>query len=375
MEIDNYIGKLLIENQKVTIPNFGVFSSESLSASITKDSNAINPPSKRIVFNSKIQEPNETLSEIIAKEEKITVEEASKRIKDFVKTCKEAAIDGKVIVLNNVGKLWMNDEGDYVFEQNTEANFESQSFGLEKIELQPIKKMETKDILKKEMKKQEMEHKQKKTDKQQKKSMRPLIIWGSLALLIIAAAVFAYLNQDLTKKYYNKVYATISGSHEKEAPKTINVSLFQKYPYRVMNDTAITDAIYMFPFIDSSIVVRNFAYMGQPLYACIPYLSMHKPHLVIEEVIDENTQQTTPTQTSGFRFHIVAASFTQMINAEKYKNQLIQSGYANARVISNNYKGLHRVSYNSYETRNEAIREMNKIRNTVNSSAWVITQR
>ncbi|MFH6767403.1 SPOR domain-containing protein [Gaetbulibacter aquiaggeris] len=78
------------------------------------------------------------------------------------------------------------------------------------------------------------------------------------------------------------------------------------------------------------------------------------------------------TKQSG-NYHIVAGAFRVEANCDKKINQLKAEGFK-ARKIGVNKYGLHEVVYASYETGQEALVELHKIRKTSNKDAWLLVK-
>ena len=72
-------------------------------------------------------------------------------------------------------------------------------------------------------------------------------------------------------------------------------------------------------------------------------------------------------------YHIVAGAFRVEENCDKKVAQLKQEGFK-ARKIGVNKYGLHQVAYASFNDRNEALRELNSIRNNNNDAAWLLVK-
>ncbi|GGK30943.1 hypothetical protein GCM10007962_26630 [Yeosuana aromativorans] len=79
------------------------------------------------------------------------------------------------------------------------------------------------------------------------------------------------------------------------------------------------------------------------------------------------------TKQTG-NYHIVAGAFRVEENCNKIIEQLKAEGYK-ARKIGVNKYGLHEVVYASYETGEEALVALHKIRKTSNKDAWLLVKK
>ena len=87
----------------------------------------------------------------------------------------------------------------------------------------------------------------------------------------------------------------------------------------------------------------------------------------IEKEIEKIETITTPKTKN---YHVIAGAFIEKSNAEKLNNSLIESNFNSEILLSEN--GYHRVSYNSFESKENAIIELEKLKR-INKSAWILT--
>ena len=87
----------------------------------------------------------------------------------------------------------------------------------------------------------------------------------------------------------------------------------------------------------------------------------------IEKEIEKIETITTPKTKN---YHVIAGAFIEKSNAEKLNNSLIESNFNSEILLSEN--GYHRVSYNSFESKENAIIELEKLKR-INKSVWILT--
>ena len=97
----------------------------------------------------------------------------------------------------------------------------------------------------------------------------------------------------------------------------------------------------------------------------VPKLDMAEKK--IEKEIEKIETITTPKTKN---YHVIAGAFIEKSNAEKLNNSLIESNFNSEILLSEN--GYHRVSYNSFESKENAITELEKLKR-INKSAWILT--
>ena len=90
-----------------------------------------------------------------------------------------------------------------------------------------------------------------------------------------------------------------------------------------------------------------------------------------EKKIENEVKKIETTITLKMKnYYIIAGAFIEKSNAEKLNNSLIESNFNSEILVSKN--GYHRVSYNSFESKENAIIELEKLKR-INKSAWILT--
>ncbi|TGV03783.1 HU domain-containing protein [Flavivirga rizhaonensis] len=148
MQLETYISDLLYRYECVTIPEFGAFLTQRVSATIHGTTNAFYPPSKTVSFNEQIQKNDGLLAHYIADVEKIPFEVASKKIEKRVHTLKNYLTQGETLTFKNIGDIVFNSEGKIVFEPSNHLNYLTDSFGLSQF----VSPKVTREVYKEEVK-------------------------------------------------------------------------------------------------------------------------------------------------------------------------------------------------------------------------------
>ncbi|NMH89273.1 HU domain-containing protein [Flavivirga algicola] len=130
MQLETYISDLLYRYECVTIPEFGAFLTQRVSATIHETTNAFYPPNKMVSFNEQIQKNDGLLAHYIADVEKIPFEIANKKIAKRVKVLKSYLTQGETLTFKNIGDIVFNSEGKILFEPSNHLNYLTDSFGL-----------------------------------------------------------------------------------------------------------------------------------------------------------------------------------------------------------------------------------------------------
>lgn len=133
MQLETYISDLLYRYECVTIPEFGSFLTQRVSATINDSTNTFYPPKKAVSFNEQIQQNDGLLAHYIADVEKTPFEVASKKIAKRVKLLKSYLTQGETLTFKNIGDVVLNNEGKILFEPAYSLNYLTDSFGLSQV--------------------------------------------------------------------------------------------------------------------------------------------------------------------------------------------------------------------------------------------------
>ena len=110
-------------------------------------------------------------------------------------------------------------------------------------------------------------------------------------------------------------------------------------------------------------------------------VAAQKQHKQIENKIEQATfivTEALPSITLNVSidrlpFHVIAGAFRYPENAVRKVNQLKAMGYK-ARILGINQWGLTQVSFDSYQSREDAINNLYRIRKTEDEDAWLLVQ-
>jgi len=310
MMIEKHISALLYRYQCVTVPGFGAFITETVSARYNETSNTFAPPKKTILFNSLLQQNDGLLANHIALEEQISFNEAVVLIQDQISLWK-ANLNGKEIVyLKNIGELSLNSEQKIQFEPVGSTNYLTSSFGLTAVMATALTReqqlTETKVI-----------------ELSTATKNKPRLQWMRYAAAVVAA-VGLYSSVSTYQEY--EVYQEQKLAVEKDVQNQIEQKLQQA--------TFVIEA----------------------------------PKVIKEKIAEVTQQQSTKS------FHIVAGAFKTEAKAQILTDELKAKGYANAKYLSKSKHNMRQVVYNSYATQEEAQADLRQIHEKVNKDAWIFIE-
>jgi nucleoid DNA-binding protein len=140
MKVAYYISELLFANDCVIVPGFGGFVGNYAPAKIHPVNHTFYPPSKSILFNSKLLSDDGLLLHSISMGEGILYEQARQMVDEFIHQCMHSLNEGKTLKLERIGKLRLDSDGRYLFDPDTTVNYLEESYGLPTFISPPIQR-------------------------------------------------------------------------------------------------------------------------------------------------------------------------------------------------------------------------------------------
>jgi len=315
MQLETYISDLLYRYECVTIPEFGSFLTQGISASIVENTNTFHPPKKVLSFNEQIQKSDGLLVHYVADVEKIPFKIAASKIQKRVKLLNSYLAQGQTLNFANIGEITLNAEGKILFEPSYHLNYLTDSFGLSQF----VSPNVSREVYKKEVGDLEKVIPIAVTPKRRistgSATKRPYLKYAAVGLIALTLGGLGMSNY-----YVNEIE-----THNRLAQEEANTHLENKIQ-------------------EATFIIDN------PL----PAVTLNV------------------TKQAG-KYHIVAGAFRVEENSTKKINQLKLLGY-NARYIGENKYGLHEVIYSSYEDRIEALNVLRQIRREHNLEAWMLVK-
>ena len=212
MQLETYISDLLYRYECVTIPEFGAFLTQQMSAKIQKSSNTFYPPKKIVSFNEQIQKNDGLLAHYIADVEKIPFEIALNKIKTRVKSLKSFLTEGQTLTFDNIGEISLNSERKILFEPSYHLNYLTDSFGLSQF----VSPNVIREVYKKQV--EVIEKTIPLTITHEKRKTKPYLKYAAVALIALTLGGFGMSNY-----YVNQIEA-----HNQLAQEEANIQLEHK---------------------------------------------------------------------------------------------------------------------------------------------------
>lgn len=309
--IEKYISALLYRYQCVTVPGFGAFLTETISAAIDIDSNTFYPPKKLISFNANLKNNDGLLANHIALHEKISYEQAVNNIGLAVSRWHANLMQGEKLAVKNIGEFAYNMEGSLVFTPDTPVNYLMDSFGLGTFNSPAIKREELKVQIEK-----------------------------------LEERVPVVFTPEKRRSYSYLKYAAFFAT-----------ALFVGgISFKLYNDKEIKDQTLL---VEQSVQEKVQNKIQEATFF------IENPLPAVKLTVKENN--------ALLYYHIVASAFRSKANADKEVNQLKAKGF-NAKRLEKNDFGLYPVLYGSYSNYEEAHKRMSEIHKKYNKEAWLLVK-
>jgi len=306
--IEKYISALLYRYQCVIVPGFGAFLTETSSARFNELTGTFSPPKKMISFNSQLKNNDGLLTNHIALEENLSYDNALISIKESISRWSEILDQNQILYLKNIGELQLNTERKLVFEPIGSTNYLTSSFGLSSILVTNIQRTnETKETIVIPI--------------QKAKKGRGYLKYA--AVLVVGLSLYG----TFSAYKYNQDIDLQKNAIEKQVQLQVQ--------------NKIQQATF---FIETPKIIDEAPKIIEPK--------------ITETVVEK-------------KYHIVAGSFRTEVKAQILVDQLKEKGFNEAKYLNKSKYGMRPVVYSSYETREEAQKELNNIHLKANKEAWV----
>ena len=313
MQIEKHISDLLYRYQCVTVPGFGAFLTETVSAHVTGSASSFFPPKKVVSFNANVKNNDGLLANHVALQEKMSYELAVVKIGDVVNEWTYLLQNRNRVVLKNIGEISVNNEMNWVFEPANTVNYLTDSFGLTPFVSPEI----TREILKQEV--EALEEKTPIIFTPERKKDYSYLKYAAIFVVMLGAGGFGY------KTYYDQQIET----------KTLAVqkNVQEKVQQQIQEATFVISA----------------------------------PVEAVELSVAAPVEEKMP-------YHLVAGAYRSEVNANKAIAELKAAGFENAKMLPINKHNLYPVVYGSFKNLNEAQTERKNIQKSHNAEAWLLIE-
>ncbi|MFN8297129.1 MAG: hypothetical protein U0T69_13100 [Chitinophagales bacterium] len=319
------IQQLLLTHNCVIIPNFGAFIGNYNPAEIHLMESKIFPPNKMIAFNRSLQNNDGILINAVSRHFSVSYHEAEIQVADFVKQCNDSLSQNKSFILNDIGRLVVDNENNIQFQPYFSKNYLLDSFGLPVMNLQPVQRLKDAESIIKENY-QRILHPELMEDAVTPKR-RPSLFsyWMSAVLAIVFIGFTVIVNLQRSSKNVDQASFVPVLS---QAPSTASL----QQPMPVAEDTVIAEETMKIDTVSTAIVETN-----------------------LNNLSIENT-------------YVVVGAFFTVARAEKLKEEVEKKGFS-VNIIKGNSEKLFHTAIKLDNTESDTV--LQKIKTDINPQAWV----
>ena len=368
ISIAEAISDLLFVRDTVVVPGLGAFVKKPTSAQVNPVANYFAMPSCDVVFDANLREDNDLVVNYIAEKNEIPEDEARRLLAMFVSDCFSTLKSGGKVVLNNLGTLKNDWDGNLVFEQDKAMNYNADAFGLCDFTPEPVLRSKTKDEIKAEIEQQQKDkntpvtvdekavHEKDENEEGEPKRRRGWL-WVLLALLLLAGVGCGL--------HYFKV-VDFSQWFGKEEPTEFE-------PWKVVlpeTKTWNTEQVTVEQENDTLVEQQQPIEVGQEPEQVPEQTSVQEqePEQAPEQVSERQTEPVVANSEANIR--MIAGGFAQEENAARLANVLKDKGFTGAFYELRGSKWF--VSFGRYSTDEEATAALREIRKNTEYKAWIL---
>lgn len=314
MNLDHHISQLLYRFPCVTVPNFGAFLTETISANIQESTQTFYPPKKVISFNSFLKNNDGLLANHIAATEKISYSDAITAVDVEVRNWKALLENNEFLTLKNIGLLRKNAENNLFFEPSQHTNYLTSSFGFSTYVSPVIKREVTKalNIVPEPELQTPIYNNYQEEEYEERNYLNSFLKYAAIFAISFGGVGFAYSSYiDQQEAIETRI---VQAEVQKEVENKIQEATFF-IPTSILEDKAAVEAV--------------------------------------------------------ASFHIIAGSFRSEKNATAELKNLISKGYK-AHILDKNDQGLLPIAFESFTTDADAQTKLLEIQQKENKDAWVL---
>ena len=335
MDIAFFIKELILKNECVILPHFGGFLTRYRPAYIDPEEKILTPPSKEIEFRKDLTKDNGLLVNYIAKKKKIFITKARRLIQDYVNEINAKLSRGEKVVLGGIGSFVKDSTDQEIkFFTLSDENYLIDSYGLMNLELTGLEKscspVDT-DL---------------KIPPVKVINRKKTRFWVASSIVILILLLILIIS--LTDSKYNT---------------KINLGFL----FPVKPDSISSEENEKIIFGQRRIIRQDSA---NDVGHLIDNTARKEVALFYSETENEDYKDEDFISQSN-KYYLIAGSFKRLENAERLKSDLLNDGY-NPQILKTE-NGYFRVTLSSFDNRNIAIRELERIRKGLKRSVWILS--
>ncbi|MDO4980714.1 MAG: SPOR domain-containing protein [Prevotellaceae bacterium] len=362
-QLERHIEILLLSNDCVMVPGLGGFMTHHVCSTYNENDHQMFPPLRTLGFNPKLKANDNLLAQSYVEAFDISYPEAMQRIEDEVGELLERLNNDGSYMLNDIGTLTINDEGNIEFAPVKAGLLTPELYALDSVsvkmlsELPTIKATNAKDNVTEEAKAQviDINAKPNNIEEQEAEDDNGDSIKIKVSLLRnIAAVAIALIGFFLFT-------SPLANGNYKMNMSNINTELL----YQIMPKT----------------IVREGVNDAKPVIAEKDAASSKEKEIAQTTDIPTETKQAPVNETNinkdivaapvAKTYSLVLASHFSKVNGDAFLEAIHKDGFTDARIVEVN--NIRKILYGQYDSESKAYEELNKLHsNKFFKQAWVI---
>lgn len=370
--IEKHIIDLLHQHDCVIIPELGGLVANYMPAFADEKGNALCPPKKSFIWNKFLTHNDGLLANEIVKKDALTYDEALKVVEEYVSEIKNQLNDHKRFEFDQIGFLYLGDKGQIHFEYSG-RNFLLNSFGLPIVRMEKLAHVELVEkeevaVEEKETKVVQLEPKVKEEEKEEEtkviaitspETIEKVIVKGSKWWIAAALIPIGFYSAWIPMKtdllnggdfHYSDLnpftYSKEKGNYKMVDNLMLDIDTLEPVSFEPLN-----------------------VYTGKSTEEIMnEEINVLSPESTYVDVVEPEVHMEMDV-TLGSYF-VIGGCFSDEDNAKEFVNQLQEKGYKAMLVDVN--KGLHRVAFGQYTSKEEAKSAQKDITASGEYSAWVL---
>lgn len=351
--IGKYVSELLYDHECVIVPGLGGFLSSYAPAQIHPVTHRLSPPFKQLAFNANLSGNDGLLVNHIAQTQGISFHTASIQVNEWVDKGIRAMSAGGKILIENVGSLKFNTEGNIQFDRSGSVNYLEDSFGLPTFVAHPLVTIRQIGSGKAGVHAPDIVNRRGK--------LRQLVgstaKWAAVLAPFIAFTVWGFSNHEMIgslSRNYSGMFAWSNSTPGKSATVVVR-----------SNTPLADETVYNSP--------ESFILKANPEFepSVFPYQSLKSASVAID--YSEESAPSLATTASSPVYHVIAGAFRSEANAGKLMNEMNLQGFP-ASVIGTTQHGLILVGMKGYPEKQAAVEIQSRLIKSGYESAWLLKE-
>ena len=361
IKLDNLIQELLYNEDCIIVPGFGAFVCNYQPAVIEENQKLILPPSKSISFNSQLIKNDGFLASKISEIFEVSYEDGNQIIASIVSDWNASLTHKKFLELDGVGSFRQNEFGKLLFNQFSEVNLLTDSFGLSPLPIELVKSVKKPAIVK------ELH-----ANSKSYKTAFKYVAAASLLLPFIFGVFWMTINfNDYKNQIVGLDVFSFSEKNDTIESNTIDYSISKQNEIKTEQEV---DA-----FFDEKEMVEAVEVIEVNKVSEATKNTVEQPLINTEAIAETKAAQEIPKETKSevivnstqYKYAIIGGCFGSEENALNFQTELKNKGFE-SQIVGQSNSGLYQVAYSTHNSRVDALQALAKIRVDSTQKGWVL---